>query len=312
MDRIPLFRMVAVVLLAMLVGEGRTAAQDQTPKTPPIGPDAARPFSLFLATAYNGDLGSQDSNSFLRQPGDSSNANGGAKSHDYREISDFFNVREANVNTTPGEWELELEGEWVTGAGGDDDFTFTPNIKYGLNDDMFIELEVRPLVIGDGGDQGNGDTSLQLFYQIARETDTLPAFATWAEARFPTGEGSSGVDGELHFNLTETLMTDVRGHLEGFVETANGGRGDEGDGRRSFQWGAGIGVDCQIDDLTICTMNYLNRSSEEYGNSNQQILELGGVREIAENQHVKLALEIGLDDDETPDFGVKSLWSIEW
>ncbi len=310
MHRRPLVRIVMIVSVALFASESRTMAQ--SPMAPTNGSKAAHTASLSLATPHYGNLAFCDSNLLSLQSGGSGNPNDGAKSHDYREISDFFNVREANVNTIPGEWEFELEGEWVTGAGGDDDFAFTPNIKYGLNDDMFIEFEVRPLVIGDGGDQGNGDTSLQLFYQIARETDTLPAFATWVEARFPTGEGSSGVDGELHLNLTKTLMPDVRGHLEGFVETANGGRGDEGDDRRAFQWGAGIGFDYQVDDLTICTLNYLNRSSEEYGISNQQILEIGGVREIAENQHLKLALDVGLDDEETPDFGVKILWSVEW
>jgi hypothetical protein len=307
-----LLRGGAMVLLALALGEGGTVAQEPLPATQAASADAAGPFSFSLATAHDGGLGLRDSSLLFLQAGESDRPDDGAKSHDYREISDFFNVREANVNTTPGEWELELEAEWMTGAGGDDDFTFTPNIKYGLNDDMFIEFEVRPLVIGDGGDQGNGDTSLQLFYQLARETDTFPALATWAEARFPTGQGSSGVDGELHFNVTKTLMTDVRGHLEGFVMTANGGRGDEDENRRAFQWGAGVGLDYQIDDLTICTMNYLNRSSEEYGHSNQQVLELGGVRQIAENQHLKLAMDVGLDDDESPNFGVKCEWSIEW
>ena len=93
--------------------------------------------------------------------------------HDYKEISDFFNIREANVNTTKGEWEIEFEAEWVTDSGGgDDDFTFTPNIKYGLTDDMFIELEVLPLNIGDGGDQGNGEAAVVgLFQTVLDDVD---------------------------------------------------------------------------------------------------------------------------------------------
>jgi len=307
MQRTLLVPIIAVVVLALAVSQGRTLAQDQAGKTQRVGLDTPRPLSL--ASAYSVDLGLRDSSTLIRQ---SESPNGSAKSHDYRELSDFFNVREANVNTVADEWELELEGEWVTGAGGDDDYEFTPNLKYGLTDDLFIEIEVLPLRIGDGSDQGNGDIALQLFNQFTRETDTLPAFAAWIEGRFPTGEGSSGVDGEVHLNLTKTITTDVRAHLEGFTRTANGGRGDEGDGRRPFQWGAGIGLDYQIDDLTICTVNYLNSSSDEYGNSNQQILEIGGVRKIAEDQHLKVAVDIGLDDDESPDFGFKVLWSLEW
>ena len=310
MQRTLLVRMIAVAALTLVANESLTRAQDRAPETPVIASDPARPLSLSLATAYTGDLGFRDSRSFFRE-GD--NPNGSAKSHDYREISDFFNVREANVNTVAGEWEMELEGEWVTGTGGINNFEFTPNLKYGLNDDMFIEVEVLPLAIGDGGKQGNGNIALQLFNQFTRETETLPAFAAWIEARLPTGRDSSGVDAELHMNLTKTLVTDVRGHLEGFTRTANGRRGDDDGSRRAFQWGVGIGLDYQYDDLTIYTVNYLNSSSEEYGHSNHQILEIGGVREIAEDQHVKVAVDFGLDGgEETPDFGFKILWSFEW
>jgi len=234
--------------------------------------------------------------------------------HDYLEISDFFNIREANVNVSQGEWEIELGAEWTTDSGGgDDDFSLSPNIKYGITDDLFVELEVLPLNLGDGGDQGNGDLSLQLFYQFLHESDAMPALAAWAEMRIPTGEGSSGVDGELHVNLTKTLAPKFRAHLEGFIESANGGRGDEDEDRRDFQWGLGPGFDYQIDDKTIGALNYLHRSSEEEGDSNQHILELGGAREIADGQHLKFAIDIGLDGHEsTPNFGAKLLYSFEW
>ncbi len=136
MQRNPSAWIIAVTVLAVVACEGLTMAQDQARKTSAV--ESGSPPSFFLpslANAYNVDLGFRDSNLFLQQ---SDTPDGIVKSHDYREISDFFNVREANVNTVANEWELELEGEWVTGTGGDDDFEFTPNLKYGLNDDMFI------------------------------------------------------------------------------------------------------------------------------------------------------------------------------
>jgi|GEM_PF-1161260 len=306
-----LARIIAGIALALVFTGTRAKAQNPSEKNQLISPFATPPLSLSLATTFESDLLSGGFKSFPGQQNNTDNSNDGAKSHDYREISDFFNVREANVNTVAGEWELELEDEWVTGNGGDDDFDFTPNLKFGLNDDMFIEVEVLPLRIGDGSDQGNGDFAVQLFDQFSRETERYPAVAAWIEGRFPTGEGSSGVDGELHLNLTKTLVPDVRGHLEGFAKTANGGRGDEDNNRRAFQWGAGIGVDYRMDARTICTVNYVNRSNEEYGASNQQVIEVGGVRQIAEDQHIKVAVDVGLNED-TPDFGAKILWSIEW
>jgi hypothetical protein len=238
----------------------------------------------------------------------------GLETHDYREVSDFFNIREANANLEKGEWEFETAAEWVTGAGeGDDDFSLKPSLKYGITNDLWVELEVLPLNLGDGGDQGNGDLALAVFYQFIHETDMLPAFAAWAEMRIPSGEGSSGVDGELHFNLTKTLFPKFRTHLEGFIETANGGRGDEDVNRRPFQWGVGPGFDYQIDDKTIAVLNYLMRSSEERGHHNQNILEVGVARELFPGQHLKAAVDIGLDgQEETPEFGAKLQWSIEW
>ena len=250
---------------------------------------------------------------------------------DYREVSAFFNVREANANVTQGEWEFEAPFAWETSSNGkDDDFSLGASLKYGFTDDVFVELEVLPVMLGDGGDQGNGELALVLFTQWVHESGDMPAFATWAEMRIPSGHDSSGVDGELHFNLTKTLADKLRGHLEGYIMTANGARGgesnnndwrfpwgfgrdgDEGD-RRHFQWGIGPGIDYQCTEKTIGIINYINRSSEEEGGHNQNILEIGLVRELAEKQHLKAAIDIGLDgNDETPNFGAKLQWSIDW
>ncbi len=232
----------------------------------------------------------------------------------YREINEFFNVREANPSTTQGQWELEIPFAWTTRSNGeDDDFTAAAELEYGLTDDLTLSLELEEINFGDGGDQGNGDIALGAFYRFVEESDTLPAIAAWAEMRLPTGEGSSGVDGELHFNVTRTLTPPVRIHAEGFVETANGGRGDEDEDRRPLQWGVGVGADYSLDAETIFAVNYLLQSSEETGEPDQNILELGMVHEIAPQQDLKIAFDIGLDGhEETPNFAAKVMWTIEW
>lgn len=236
-------------------------------------------------------------------------------SHRYREISDFFNIREAYSSVEAGEWEFETSFSWETNSdGSDDDVGPAVSLKYGITDTFFVELEVEQINLGDGGDQGNGELALILFKQWWSEAEILPAFATWGELRIPSGEGSSGVDAEFHFNLTKELIPNLRGHFEGFVETANGARGgDDEDERRSFQWGVGPGFDYSFSDDTIVALNYLMRSSEEEGHHNLNILQLGLAQRIADNQHIKLAFDIGLDGaEETPNFGAKVLWSIEF
>lgn len=231
------------------------------------------------------------------------------------DTDEFFNIREANPRVDKGEWELEIPLAWTTRSNHQrDDTTLGLELSYGLTDDMYVELEVLPLNFGDGGDQGNGDLELTLFNRFVRETDNVPAIAGWASVRLPTGQGSSGVDGELHAAVTKTLMPQFRGHIEGFVETANGGQGaEERENRRPFQWGAGPGFDYQLDDRTVLVLNYLNRASEERGSHNENVLQVGGYRQIAPRQILKAGFEVGLDGQpNTRNFAFKLQWEIEW
>jgi len=253
----------------------------------------------------------------------------------YQEVSAFFNVREAYSNVEAGEWEWEVGSAWET-SHDDDDFSMSTSIKYGYTDTMHIELELLPVVLFDGGDMGAGDLELTLFNQFSEEAGDWPAFAAWLAARFPTGEGSNGVDGELHLNFTKALGHGWRGHLEGFGRVNDGEHGDEGDnnhddvfsrvngrrlssifnnneGRRSFQWGTGVGLDYACSDNGLGIINYLNESSETQGDSRVQTLELGYVHHLNADETLKFAVDINLDGhDSSGDFGAKVLWSLEF
>ncbi len=118
-----------------------------------------------------------------------------------------------------------------------------------------------------------------LFKEWWKENDVIPAFGTWIESRFPTGDGSSGVDGSLHFNFTKQLLPDFRGHFEGFIETANGAPGGDDENRHLQR--VGPGFDYSFSPDTIVALNYLNRSSDEFGHHNENILELGLAQRVA-------------------------------
>jgi len=236
----------------------------------------------------------------------------------YREVSDFFNIREANPQVDKGEWEFEFETKWFTRSNGErDEIGIAQTLKYGVTDDFFIELEEEQGHLGDGADQGNGDLFIVLFNRFIREDETVPAVAAQVEMRLPTGDGSSGIDAALSLITTKSITDRLRVHLEGIIETANGGSGEEDINRRHFQWAIGPGIDYQFDERTLGLLNYINRSSEEYGEHNENLLEFGVVHEIYHNgdihSHIKLAADVGLDgQDETPNFGTKFQWSIDW
>src|SRR5262249_19222531 len=141
----------------------------------------------------------------------------------------------------------------------DDEFGMTQSIKYGFTDDFFAELEVLEDDLGDGGNQGNGDLKLTAFYRIVRENGCMPAIATYATLRIPSGDGSSRVDGTLHGVVTKKINECFRAHLDGFIETANGDAGEDDRNRRHFQWGVGPGFDYQIDPCTTAVLNYLHK-----------------------------------------------------
>jgi hypothetical protein len=242
----------------------------------------------------------------------------------FKGVNDFFNIREANSDVKACEWEFMLGSAWHTFHSRkhrDDDFTLTPSIKYGITDDLFAEMEVLPINLGDGlnlpnssGADGTGDINLKLFWQFLHEDGCLPAMAVWGEARIPTGENSEKVDGTINLNMTKTICGPLRAHLGGFVQTANGSRGDWdrdsrrgwrgrwdddddfGD-RRHFQWGVGPGLDYAFDECNMLVFNYLNRSSETYGTQNSNILELGYVYTINECSYLRAAVDAEVHND---------------
>jgi hypothetical protein len=223
----------------------------------------------------------------------------------FKGVNEFFNIREANSDVKACEWEFMLGSAWSTFYSRkhrDDDFTLTPSVKYGITDNLFAELELLAVNFGDGlnlpnssGADGTGDTALKLFWQFLHEDGCLPAMAIWGVARLPTGENSAKIDGTLNMAITKTICGPLRAHMQGFVETANGSRGDwdreEFGDRRNFQWGVGPGLDYAINECNLIVLNYLNRSSDYYGGHNSNICELGYVYKINECSWLRAAVD---------------------
>ncbi len=261
----------------------------------------------------------------------------------YRGVDDVFLIREANPNISAGQWQFELAmgwDIWKSGDGHDDDFTLTPSIKYGISDDMNIELEVLPINLGDGSridgveefnggtglfendndaKDGLGELNVKFFWRLAEEQGIAPAVALWSEVRIPSGDNSEKFDGTLHLNTTKTIADGVRSHLTGFVKTANGSRGDWdlnsiGD-RRDFQWGVGTGLDFAVDDQNLLIVNYMNRSSEYDGNKTTNSLELGWVHHLSDTQQLQLATRYNDTKggfEEGPRWSTNVQWSVAW
>lgn len=264
----------------------------------------------------------------------------------YRGVDDFFVVREANSNVRQGQFQIETKVDfWAThksGRGRDDDFKITPSVKYGITDQINVELEVLPINLFDGtaingvdgSNDGTGDLNLKLFFQLVCEKDLIPAVAVWSETRIPTGEGSEKMDQTFHLNLTKTVCKNVRWHFQNYIRSANGARGDgdrdwgwndpwyyrdrrhgdeEGIGdRRHFQWGIGTGFDYQINECNLLVLNYMNRSSNYYGNANSNVLGAGWVHHLSDKQQIMVGIDYDDNhgDAEGARWTTKAQWSI--
>lgn len=310
-----IFAFVGICLISSAArGDGATAVGAQPLSLQPVVQANAE-----TPTAFSGPL-------FMGETSPGVSAHVPPKSeepfdNDYREVSEFFNIREANPQVVKGEWEFETEFFWNTKSNGDDDeFRMDQTLKYGITNSFFVELEVQEPNVGDGGEQGAGDLGIVLFKRFVKEVKggDVPAVAGYAEIRLPTGDHSRNTDALLSGVVTKSLEWGMRAHFQAFIETANGGYSDEDDdNRRDLQWGFGPGFDWEIDDKTLVLLNYLNKSGDKDGEHNNNILELGASRQIVDNgkisEHIKAAIDIGLDgQDETPNFGARFLWSISW
>jgi len=251
-------------------------------------------------------------------------------------VGEVFQIREANPNVRAQQWELLTTGIWNTRSqngpddngrrhrgywrrgGGDqrglDEVRAGVSLKYGITDDLSLGVEVVPILLGQGGDQGAGDISILYHWRIIKEDSSMPAIAQWGRMRIPTGDGSSGVDGEFHATLTKTIADKTRAHLDGFVMAANGEPGEYSDDRRDhFKWGIGPGFDYQFADNLLGVLNYLHRNSEFEGNHNNNILEMGTHWQIDTANSLRFMVDVGLDGgDDTPNLGAKLQWGLAW
>ena len=136
-----------------------------------------------------------------------------------------------------GHGNMQLVFEYQTSPTGKET-AFPLALEYGITDRL--EIAVEPVVytriqpkIGSSA-KGFGDTEATLTYLLARETDSLPAFAVAGEVKFPTTKnpliGTGGTDFralaiaskrfgrfDVHANLGYTFVGGYRGNHFGNV-----------------------------------------------------------------------------------------------
>jgi len=223
-----------------------------------------------------------------------------------------FNVIDATPLTT-NTIDLLFSYRWLTasaptnGGDSDDDSLVQPTLVWGAMENLELSVGV-PVWVGDAGDipgqgDGNADTHLGTLWRVMDQNGYWPALALAGSIRTPTGDRSSGVDGEARLVLTNEYDSGIRSHINGFVATVNGNNDED---FRHFQWGLLAGLDGPLcaGGAVRWVADYLHRSSHHYGASNINELELGWQWQIADAHKLGMSTRIGLDDNEdTPNFG---------
>ncbi|MCO6436353.1 MAG: hypothetical protein J5J06_04615 [Phycisphaerae bacterium] len=242
-----------------------------------------------------------------------------------------------------GQLDLRLGYQWVTSGfpanlgDSDDDHIVTPALYWGFYENMELSVQV-PVWLGDGGDagglrDGNYDTNVGVLWRLMNQEGYWPALALSGTARIPTGDGSSGVDGELRLVLTNEYDSGIRSHFNAWAKTVNGDNdesinsrrwnnnnwtnwwnwnGYRYDGFRDFQYGGIIGLDGPLgDDGSLrWVADYSWDSGKLNGSAGSNLLELGWEWAMAEMHKLGMSVQIGLDDeDSTPNFGAGLVYS---
>lgn len=248
-------------------------------------------------------------------------------SSDFDLLGELWSIQDA-VPVRCGQVDLRLTGQWITSSApanrGDsgDDFIITPSLVWGAAENVELFVNV-PVWVGNGGDipgiqgvnddgsldrglDGNYDAYVGFLWRFSEQVDYWPAAAVQMTARVPTGDGSSGVDGEARLVLTNDYDGGLRSHFNIFGYSSNG---DNIDNNRHLQYGVAVGMDGPLcDDGSVrWVLDYLNRSSTEYGNSNTNLVDVGWQWKMSDMSNLGMSVQIGLDhsDDEAPNFGAK-------
>jgi len=219
-----------------------------------------------------------------------------------------------------GQVDLRLTGGWITSSApankGDsgDDFVITPSIVWGAADNLEVFANVPSWVgaggeiPGDEGNQGNFDTYAGLLWRFA-DTDQGD-WAFQATTRIPTGDQSSGVDVEGRRILTNEYASGLRSHFNFFTYSSNTSNVRN---NRHLQCGAIVGLDGPLngDGSVRWVLDYMNRTSTEYGHDNTNLLDAGFQWKIDECNNFGMSVQAGLDhaNDEAPNFGAKVTYS---
>jgi len=261
----------------------------------------------------------------LAQEADSTTVTTTTRAGGFDSIGELWSFEDA-VPLCTGRVDLRLTGAWSTASApanlGDssDDYVIQPSLVWGVAENLELSANV-PVWVGDAGDRpggldGNADTNVGLLWRFMEQDGGWPAMALSAHGRFPTGDNSSGVDGELRLIMTNDYDSCIRSHINLFGITVNGN--DSRDGRdvgdtRDFQWGAVIGLDGPLcsDGAVRWVVDYLHRSSFHNGQGNINLVDVGWEWSMGSGNGLGMSFQVGLDrSGETPNFGATVTYSM--
>ena len=228
----------------------------------------------------------------------------------------FFNGWETTSHE-PDPWLMVMEVEYSPNCPGN---WLLQNAKFTID---------MPMTLGRGGVDGNGDVVLVWKQRLVEETDPngWPTISILNGLRVPTGYQSSGVDWTLQGVVAKEVGPGTA-VLNLWLKSANGHNNtetatswwnqltltqDSGEGLRHFQWGFRVGYKWRVTDNVALVSDYVNQTSEETGEHNQNIGECSVEWRVSENLTIGPGIMFGLDGaPDTPNFGAGLLVHYSW
>lgn len=103
------------------------------------------------------------------------------------------------------EFQLATYYDRGTGKDSKDLFVVDPRLEYGFARNWQARINA-PFRLGSASKTGSGDVGLEAFYNFNQESLTTPAFALSGRAILPSGRDRRGVDGQIKFLATRTIL----------------------------------------------------------------------------------------------------------
>jgi hypothetical protein len=194
-----------------------------------------------------------------------------------------------------------------TSTSRGDLFTMQPEAQWGITPDVYLRAMI-PVYTGSGPTSTSGDVLLGGFYNFLNETNNHPAMGLSFDVEIPTGTHSKGLDTLLYYYVTKSVgwgiaHDQIHANI-GWIHNSGAYSNERED---FFVFRAGYS---RMFSNTLIGVDFVRQKIRQQ-NITENIVELGGLRNLSRALSLSLTLGLGIAD-ESPEYRIGGGVQIKW